>query len=76
MEKLGDLLLKEGLISQDQLSQALEIQKKERDLARKKLAKSLLDENFLTLRDIAEIARAVGYESQLLPRLAEEKTSG
>ncbi len=72
-EKLGDLLVQEGLITKEQLEHALEVQRKEQEIQRQRLVKMLLHDKFLTLKEMASLARTQGFEAKLLPKLAEEK---
>ena len=71
--KLGDLLVKEGLITQDQLEKALEHQRTMRVSMRSELARLILDDGVFSLKDLARIAQTVGYEAKLLTRLAEQR---
>lgn len=49
--KLGELLISAGKISEKQLQEALELQKR----TRKKLGEALVDSNFITEKDIIEV---------------------
>ena len=59
--RLGDLLIEEGLINQEQLDLALKIQKEIN--YSKKLGQILIDEGFVTQKDLLKVlSKQLGYE--------------
>ena len=70
---LGELLVREGLITRPQLESALAVQEKEREQDLYNLGTTILKQNAIPFKEISRIAKSVGFEDRLLQRLREEK---
>ncbi len=70
---LGQLLLREGLITRSQLSEALAVQERERNLYHRQLVACMLKENLLSVSDLVGVVSALGFEKELVRRLVQEK---
>jgi len=70
---LGELLVRERLITRAQLEEALGVQEKEREQDLLSLGTAILKQNAVPFPAISRIAKIVGFEDRLLQRLREEQ---
>ncbi|MBI4773490.1 MAG: Flp pilus assembly complex ATPase component TadA [Deltaproteobacteria bacterium] len=70
---LGELLVRERLITRTQLEEALAVQEREREQDLYNLGKAILKRNSVPFKEISRIAKTIGFEDSLLHRLRDEQ---